>query len=83
MNQPNRFLQLIFTYLDMDAYLSEDTLAWCQQTIGPHTPRASEFLPTEDRTYLIPEWYRRLLCKARDQASCLPTSVHCHFHQVS
>jgi hypothetical protein len=28
-------------------------------------PRASEFLPTEDRTYLIPEWYRRLLRKAR------------------
>lgn len=66
MNRPNRLLQLIFTYLDMDAYLTEDTLAWCQQAIGPHVPRASEFLPTEDRTYLIPEWYRRLLCKARD-----------------
>jgi hypothetical protein len=51
---------------DLDAYLTNDTLAWCQQAIGAHVPLASEFLPTKDRTYLIPEWYRRLLRKARD-----------------
>ena len=50
----------------MDAYLADDTLAWCQQAIGDHVPHASEFLPTKERTYLVPEWYRRLLCKARD-----------------
>ena len=65
MNRPNRLLQLI-TYLDLDAYLTEDTLAWCQEAISHHVPYANEFLPTEDRTYLIPEWYRRLLRKARD-----------------
>jgi hypothetical protein len=51
----------------MDAYLSDSTLDWCQQAIGQHVPHASEFLPTDNRTYLIPEWYRHLLRKARDQ----------------
>ena len=66
LDKPDESVASANICLDMDAYLTEDTLAWCQQAIGAHVPLASEFLPTKDRTYLIPEWYRRLLRKARD-----------------
>jgi len=66
LDKPDESVASANICLDMDAYLTEDTLAWCQQAIGDHVPSASEFLPTSERTYLIPEWYRSLLRKARD-----------------
>jgi len=56
-------------HLDPDAYLSSDTIIWCQQALDAlgHSdePRANEFIAPE-RVYLVPTWYRQLLTKARD-----------------
>jgi hypothetical protein len=55
--------------VDPDAYLSDDTLAWCKealQSLGhPGTPSANEFLP-RIRHFIVPTWYRQLRIKARD-----------------
>src|SRR5271169_484078 len=53
---------------DPDAYLSEDTLTWLQESLQSlgHSgnPLANEFLP-HVRHYLVPSWYRQLRIKAR------------------
>jgi hypothetical protein len=53
---------------DPDAYLSNETLDWCQQTLlalgHSGKPSANEFLPRV-RYFLVPTWFRQLRMKAR------------------
>ena len=53
---------------DPDAYLSDETLNWCQQNLialgHSGTPQANEFLPSV-RHFLVPTWFRQLRIKAR------------------
>lgn len=55
--------------IDPDAYLSSDTLTWCEeklQTLGHvEKPTANEFLHSE-RHYLVPAWYQQLRVMARN-----------------
>jgi hypothetical protein len=60
---------LLINWLDPDAYLSNETLTWCQkalQSLGQEgNPTANEFLP-QIRHFLVPTWFRQLRIKARD-----------------
>ena len=67
--QPHKEHTLLLTYrIDPDAYLSDDTLTWCEETLRSlgHTgnPSANEFLP-QVRHFLVPAWFRQLRIKAR------------------
>lgn len=66
---PSRNEALLLTYrIDPDAYLSNETLDWCQQTLlalgHDGKPSANEFLPRV-RHFLVPTWFRQLRIKAR------------------
>lgn len=55
--------------IDPDAYLSDDTMRWCEEKLlqlgHPQAPTANEFLPAI-RRYLVPAWYRQLRILARE-----------------
>ncbi len=55
--------------IDPDAYLSDETLTWCEQGLQSlghaGNPSANEFLP-HIRHFLVPAWYRQLRIKARE-----------------
>lgn len=60
---------LLTDLVDPDAYLSDDTLAWCEEALRSlghaGNPSANEFLP-HVRHFLVPSWFRQLRIKARD-----------------
>jgi hypothetical protein len=72
----HRLSQSVNSY-DLDAYLSEETLAWCLQALAQLTdgePKASDFIvirpgASPSRFFSIPQWYPQLLAKARQQVS--------------
>jgi hypothetical protein len=59
----------LINWLDPDAYLSSETLAWCQEALKSlgheGDPTANEFLP-QIRHFLVPTWFRQLRIKVRD-----------------
>lgn len=64
--------------IDPDAYLSDNTLDWCKETLRHNLdhvnePAANEFLCSE-RHYLVPAWYRefRILARNHLQSGTLP-----------
>ena len=72
----HRLSQSVDSY-DLDAYLSEETMAWCSQALSQLTdsePKASDFIvvrpgASPSRFFSIPQWYPQLLAKAQQQVS--------------
>ena len=68
-NPDNKEVLLLTNGIDPDAYLSDDTLAWCQEALlslgHSGNPSANEFLP-HVRHFLVPTWFRQLRIIARD-----------------
>ena len=62
----------LISYLDFDSYLTEPTIAWCQQAMiqlgHPQPISASEFFQV-GRSDVVPDWYELLVHAARAHAT--------------